>query len=53
MAETINDASDRPVTVGDFARDLWVGKSTGLDVGVGLLMAFIVTKKCSAYVPLY
>jgi hypothetical protein len=29
ISEIIEDAFDRPVIDGDFARDLWAGKSTG------------------------
>ena len=39
MAEIIEDAFDRPVIDGDFARDLWAGKSTRRKLGP--LTAFI------------
>ena len=39
MAEIIEDAFDRPVMDGDFARDLWAGKSTRRKLGP--LTAFI------------
>jgi hypothetical protein len=47
MAENINNASDQPVIVGDFAHDLWAGKSSRLNVG--LCMAFIYSTRGPAH----
>jgi hypothetical protein len=46
MAENINNASDQPVIVGEYARDFWAGKTSRLDVG--LCMAFIYSTRGSS-----